>query len=65
MSKNYLSLPSGKSVFLDIPFYRTMLYTISFEEAGSIAPQIRKILMSYPQVTVVGSELRTARRWRR
>ncbi|MBV9145454.1 MAG: efflux RND transporter permease subunit, partial [Acidobacteria bacterium] len=35
----------------------TMPYTISFEEAGKIAPQIRKILMSYPQVTVVGSEL--------
>jgi cobalt-zinc-cadmium resistance protein CzcA len=35
----------------------TMPYTISFEEAGKIAPQIRSILMSYPQVTVVGSEL--------
>jgi len=35
----------------------TMPYTISFEEAGKIAPQIRAILMSYPQVTVVGSEL--------
>ena len=35
----------------------TMPYTISFEEASNIAPQIRKILMSYPQVTVVGSEL--------
>jgi len=35
----------------------TMPYTISFEEAGKIAPQIRDILMSYPQVTVVGSEL--------
>ncbi len=35
----------------------TMPYTISFEEAGKIAPQIRNILMSYPQVTVVGSEL--------
>src|SRR5450756_227359 len=34
-----------------------MPYTISFEEASSIAPQIRNILMSYPQVTVVGSEL--------
>jgi len=34
-----------------------MPYTISFEEASSIAPQIRDILMSYPQVTVVGSEL--------
>ncbi len=35
----------------------TMPYTISFEEASSIAPQLRDILMSYPQVTVVGSEL--------
>jgi cobalt-zinc-cadmium resistance protein CzcA len=35
----------------------TMPYTISFEEASGISPQIRKILMSYPQVTVVGSEL--------
>ena len=35
----------------------TMPYTISFEEASTIAPQIRSILMSYPQVTVVGSEL--------
>jgi cobalt-zinc-cadmium resistance protein CzcA len=35
----------------------TMPYTISFEEASKIAPQIRTILMSYPQVTVVGSEL--------
>ena len=35
----------------------TMPYTISFEEADKIAPQIRKILTSYPQVTVVGSEL--------
>jgi cobalt-zinc-cadmium resistance protein CzcA len=35
----------------------TMPYTISFEEASRIAPQLRDILMSYPQVTVVGSEL--------
>ena len=35
----------------------TMPYTISFEEASKIAPQIRAILMSYPQVTDVGSEL--------
>jgi cobalt-zinc-cadmium resistance protein CzcA len=35
----------------------TMPYTISFEEASKVAPQIRAILMSYPQVTVVGSEL--------
>ncbi len=35
----------------------TMPYTISFEEASSIAPQIRAILMSYPQVTVIASEL--------
>ncbi len=35
----------------------TMPYTISFEEASKFAPEIRKILMSYPQVTEVGSEL--------
>ncbi len=35
----------------------TMPYTISFEEASKIAPQIRAILMAYPQVTEVGSEL--------
>jgi heavy metal efflux system protein len=35
----------------------TMPYTISFEEAGKIAPQLRDILMAYPQATVVGSEL--------
>ena len=35
----------------------TLPYTISFEEASKIAPEIRKILMSYPQVTIVGSEL--------
>jgi len=35
----------------------TMPYTISFEEASKIAPQLRAILMSYPQVTVVASEL--------
>src|SRR6202521_1164636 len=35
----------------------TMPYTISFEEASNIAPQIRDILLSYPQVTEVGSEL--------
>jgi cobalt-zinc-cadmium resistance protein CzcA len=35
----------------------TMPYTISFEEASKIAPQIRAILMTYPQVTEVGSEL--------
>jgi cobalt-zinc-cadmium resistance protein CzcA len=34
----------------------TMPYTISFEESSRIVPQIRDILISYPQVTVVGSE---------
>ncbi|HWG49316.1 MAG TPA: CusA/CzcA family heavy metal efflux RND transporter, partial [Candidatus Acidoferrales bacterium] len=34
----------------------TMPYTISFEESSRIVPQIRNILISYPQVTVVGSE---------
>jgi heavy metal efflux system protein len=35
----------------------TMPYTISYEEASKIAPQIRDVLMKYPQVTDVGSEL--------
>ncbi len=35
----------------------TMPYTISFEEADKFAPKIRDILKTYPQVTVVGSEL--------
>ncbi|MFZ0311278.1 MAG: CusA/CzcA family heavy metal efflux RND transporter [Candidatus Korobacteraceae bacterium] len=35
----------------------TMPYTISFEESSRIAPQIRDILMSFPQVTTVASEL--------
>ena len=35
----------------------TMPYTISFEEASKFAPQVRRILMAYPQVTEVGSEL--------
>ncbi|HVB33397.1 MAG TPA: CusA/CzcA family heavy metal efflux RND transporter [Patescibacteria group bacterium] len=35
----------------------TMPYTISWQEAATIAPEIRHVLMSYPQVTVVGQEL--------
>jgi cobalt-zinc-cadmium resistance protein CzcA len=35
----------------------TLPYTISFEEASKFAPQVRKLLMAYPQVTEVGSEL--------
>jgi cobalt-zinc-cadmium resistance protein CzcA len=35
----------------------TMPYTISYEEAAKFAPQVRNILASYPQVTIVGSEL--------
>ncbi len=34
----------------------TMPYTISFEESSKIVPQIRNILISYPQVTEVASE---------
>ena len=34
----------------------TMPYTISFEESSKISPQIRKILRSFPEVTVVASE---------
>jgi cobalt-zinc-cadmium resistance protein CzcA len=35
----------------------TMPYTISYEEAAKVAPQIRDILAKYPMVTDVGSEL--------
>jgi heavy metal efflux system protein len=35
----------------------TMPYTISFEEASRITPEIRNIIVSFPQVTEVGSEL--------
>ena len=35
----------------------TTPYTISFEEAAKLSPQIRDILRSFPQVTVVGNEL--------
>jgi cobalt-zinc-cadmium resistance protein CzcA len=35
----------------------TLPYTISFDEASKFSPQIRNILMAYPQVTDVGSEL--------
>ncbi len=32
-------------------------YTISFEEAARLAPQIRQALMSFPQTTIVSNEL--------
>jgi cobalt-zinc-cadmium resistance protein CzcA len=35
----------------------TMPYTIGFDEAAKFAPQVRNILIQYPQVTVVASEL--------
>jgi cobalt-zinc-cadmium resistance protein CzcA len=35
----------------------TLPYTISFEEASRFSPQVRDILMRYPMVTDVGSEL--------
>jgi cobalt-zinc-cadmium resistance protein CzcA len=35
----------------------TTPYTISFDEASKLAPQIRQVLMSFPQTTVVGNEL--------
>ena len=35
----------------------TMPYTISFEEAAKISPQVRTILHSFPEVTTVTSEL--------
>ena len=35
----------------------TRPYTISFEEASRLSPQIRNILLSFPQVTTVANEL--------
>jgi heavy metal efflux system protein len=35
----------------------TLPYTISFEESAKFAPKIRDVLMQYPQVTTVASEL--------
>ncbi|MGA9591768.1 MAG: efflux RND transporter permease subunit, partial [Candidatus Acidiferrales bacterium] len=35
----------------------TMPYTISYEESAKVAPKVRDILMKYPMVTDVGSEL--------
>jgi heavy metal efflux system protein len=35
----------------------TMPYTISFEEASKFSPKVRTLLMKYPMVTDVGSEL--------
>ncbi|HKR75398.1 MAG TPA: efflux RND transporter permease subunit [Rhodanobacter sp.] len=35
----------------------TMPYTISFDEAAKISPQIREVLRSFPVVTTVASEL--------
>jgi cobalt-zinc-cadmium resistance protein CzcA len=34
----------------------TMPYTISFEESSRITPQVRKILESFPEVTIVADE---------
>src|SRR5580698_6207146 len=34
-----------------------MPYTISYEEAAKFSPQVRNILMQYPMVTDIGSEL--------
>jgi len=34
-----------------------MPYTISFDEASKLAPQVRNILLSFPQVTTVANEL--------
>ena len=35
----------------------TMPYTISFEEASKLSPQVRNLLLKYPMVTDVASEL--------
>ena len=35
----------------------TMPYTISFEEASKLAPQLRQMLLTFPQVTTTANEL--------
>ncbi|HTL45015.1 MAG TPA: CusA/CzcA family heavy metal efflux RND transporter [Vicinamibacterales bacterium] len=35
----------------------TMPYTISFEEASKLGPQVRSMLLTFPQVTTVANEL--------
>src|SRR5487761_2035042 len=35
----------------------TMPYTISFDESAKIAPKVREVLRSFPEVTTVASEL--------
>jgi cobalt-zinc-cadmium resistance protein CzcA len=35
----------------------TMPYTISFDEASKLAPQVRNLLLGFPQVTTVANEL--------
>ena len=35
----------------------TMPYTISFDEASKLAPQVRSLLLTFPQVTTVANEL--------
>jgi len=35
----------------------TTPYTISFDEASKLAPEIRQVLMSFPQTTTVANEL--------
>jgi cobalt-zinc-cadmium resistance protein CzcA len=35
----------------------TMPYTISFDEASKLGPQVRDLLLSFPQVTTVANEL--------
>src|SRR4029077_19036442 len=34
----------------------TMPYTISFDESSKLVPQIRTVLRSFPEVTIVASE---------
>ena len=40
----------------------TMPYTISFDESAKIAPKVRDMLRSFPEVTTVASELGPSRR---
>jgi len=64
---NFSGLPAADSVYrgefmphLDegaMWIRATMPYTVSFETASKFSPQVRDILMRYPMVTDVGSEL--------
>src|SRR5271157_6506695 len=53
----FLSGSAGTTAAYSVPVRATTPYTISFEEASKLSPQIRDILRSFPQVTTVANEL--------